>query len=104
MNSRSRPKTAVLVIDDEQIVHDSVRRILEQEGYLVDGAFRVDQALEKLAKQPYDLVLTDLMMPDRSGMEVVETGQFEIVEKPGMDFASIPGTGLLNARFWPLPC
>ncbi len=73
MNSRSRPKTAVLVIDDEQIVHDSVRRILEQEGYSVDGAFRVDQALEKLAKQPYDLVLTDLMMPDRSGMEVVET-------------------------------
>ncbi len=73
MNSRSRPKTAVLVIDDEQIVHDSVRRILEQEGYLVDGAYRVDQALEKLAKRPYDLVLTDLMMPDRSGMEVVET-------------------------------
>lgn len=72
MNSRGRAKTAVLVIDDEQIVHDSVRRILEQEGYVVDGAFRVDQALEKLAKQPYDLVLTDLMMPDRSGMEVVE--------------------------------
>src|SRR5512139_2726159 len=72
MNSRGRAKAAILVIDDEQIVHDSVRRILEQEGYLVDGAFRVDQALEKLAKQPYDLVLTDLMMPDRSGMEVVQ--------------------------------
>jgi len=38
------------------------------------------------------------------GVEVVETGRFEIVEKPGMDFASIPGPGLLNARFWPLPC
>ncbi len=73
MNSRSRPKHSILVIDDEQIVHDSVRRILEQEGYLVDGAFRVDQALEKLATQDFDLVLTDLMMPDRSGMEVVES-------------------------------
>ncbi len=72
MNSRGKPKAAVLVIDDEQIVHESVRRILEQEGYLVDGAYRVDQGLEKLANEPYDLVLTDLMMPDRSGMEVVE--------------------------------
>ncbi len=71
MNARGKPKATILVIDDEQIVHESVRRILEEEGYRVDGALRVTQALEMIAREPYDLVLTDLMMPDRSGMEAV---------------------------------
>lgn len=72
MNATGGPKATVLVIDDEQIVHESVRRILEQEGYSIDGAMRVDQALDRLSKQSYDVVLTDLMMPDRSGMDAVQ--------------------------------
>jgi DNA-binding response OmpR family regulator len=72
MNARGKPRATILVIDDEQIVHESVQRILEEEGYKVEGALRVDQALDMLAGRSYDLVLTDLMMPDRSGMEAVE--------------------------------
>ena len=72
MDPREKPKATILVIDDEQIVHESVSRILEDEGYIVDAAYRVDQALDKLSKGRYDLVLTDLMMPDRSGMDAVE--------------------------------
>ncbi len=72
MNARGKPKATILVIDDEQIVHESVQRILEEEGYQVEGAFRVDQALDMLGEGSYDLVLTDLMMPDRSGMDAVE--------------------------------
>jgi YesN/AraC family two-component response regulator len=65
-------KRTILVVDDEQIVHESVKRILEQEAYDVHTAMRVDQALDLLKRYSYDLVLTDLMMPDRSGMDVVE--------------------------------
>ncbi len=72
MNSRVEPKAAILVVDDEQIVHESVGRALAEEGYAVDGAYRVNQALDKLSEGSYELVLTDLMMPDRSGMELVE--------------------------------
>ncbi len=72
MNATGKPKATILVIDDEQIVQESVRRILEEEGYKIDGAMRVDQALNRLAEQSYDIVLTDLMMPDRSGMEAVQ--------------------------------
>jgi DNA-binding response OmpR family regulator len=72
MDTQAKPKALVLVIDDEQIVHHSVQRILEDEGYQVDGALRVDEALSMLSAKSYDLVLTDLMMPDRSGMEAVE--------------------------------
>ncbi len=72
MNATGKPKATILVIDDEQIVQESVRRILEEEGYKIDGAMRVDQALDLLARRPYDIVLTDLMMPDKSGMEAVQ--------------------------------
>jgi len=72
MSAGARPKATVLVIDDEQIVHESVRRILEEEGYRVEGAFRVEKALHLLSEGSFDLVLTDLMMPDRSGMDAVE--------------------------------
>jgi DNA-binding response OmpR family regulator len=72
MNAGDKPKASILVIDDEQIVHESVQRILEDEGYVVDGALRVDRALELIGQKSYDLVLCDLMMPDRSGMEAVE--------------------------------
>lgn len=72
MNARGKPKATILVIDDEQIVHESVQRILEEEGYRVEGALRVDQALDMLAGRSYDLVITDLMMPERSGMEAIE--------------------------------
>lgn len=72
MNAAGNPKATILVIDDEQIVHESVRRILEEEGYKIDGAMRVDKALGLLAEHTYDIVLTDLMMPDKSGMEAVQ--------------------------------
>jgi DNA-binding response OmpR family regulator len=72
MSALEKPKANLLVIDDEQIVHESVGRILEEEGYRVDGALRVSEALEMLSKESYDLVLTDLMMPDDSGMKAVE--------------------------------
>ena len=72
MNARGKPKARVLVVDDEQIVHESIQRILEEEGYRIVKALRVDQALEKLRTERFDLALTDLMMPERNGMEVVE--------------------------------
>lgn len=72
MTVSGKSRASILVIDDEQIVHESVRRILQDEGYKVEGAMRVDQALDLLGSSSYDLVLTDLMMPDRSGLDAVE--------------------------------
>ena len=67
-----RAQAKILVIDDEMIVHQSVSRILGEEGFLVDGILRVDEALDRLKQTAYDLVLTDLMIPEKSGMEAVK--------------------------------
>ena len=63
--------TKVLVIDDEQIVLDSVRRILEGEGMVVDTAQSSREGLAAALGKDYDAVLSDIRMPEISGMKVL---------------------------------
>ncbi len=62
----------ILVIDDEPDIRESLEALLSLEGYRVDLAVNATEGLKKLETSLYDLVLVDLMMPDKSGMEVVE--------------------------------
>src|SRR5919202_9724 len=63
----------ILVVDDEADIRESMEALLTLEGgYTVDMAVNATEGLRKLETGSYDLVLLDLMMPDRSGMEVLE--------------------------------
>jgi DNA-binding NtrC family response regulator len=61
----------VLVIDDEQIVLDSVSRILKDESFEVEVTQSGRQGLEWALNRDYDIVLTDLRMPEIGGMRVL---------------------------------
>jgi len=63
----------ILVIDDEPVVCNSLRRILGRRGHRVDQALVPDEGLEKIGANKYDLVLLDLRMPGRDGMEMLTT-------------------------------
>ncbi len=63
----------ILVVDDEEIVCESCKRILEEEGYEVETALSGEEAFSKMKENPYDIVLTDLKMPGIDGMEVLKT-------------------------------
>lgn len=63
----------ILVVDDEEIVCESVKRILEEEGYEVESALSGREAFEKMSETPFDIVITDLKMPGIDGMEVLRT-------------------------------
>ena len=63
---------AVLVIDDEPVVRDILTRILRSEGFSVQAVEDSDQGLEALRDGHFDLVLLDLMLPRKSGLEVVK--------------------------------
>ncbi|GAB4410571.1 MAG: hypothetical protein OHK0032_06350 [Thermodesulfovibrionales bacterium] len=62
-------KQRILVIDDEEIVRISCRKCLTPEGYDVDVAANGMEGLRLTEANRYDLVLTDLKMPDMDGME-----------------------------------
>jgi DNA-binding response OmpR family regulator len=62
----------VLVIDDELDIREGLELLLTTEGYAAELAQNAAEGLHKLETGSYDLVLLDLMMPDRSGMEVLQ--------------------------------
>lgn len=63
---------SVLVVDDEKDVQLLVRRILEHSGYAVETANDGEEALEKIAACPPDLIVLDLMMPRLDGWGVLD--------------------------------
>jgi DNA-binding NtrC family response regulator len=62
----------ILIIDDEADIRESLETLLDLEGYHVEQAQNGTEGLRMLDQANYDLVLLDLMMPDRSGMDVLK--------------------------------
>src|ERR1051325_9476193 len=65
----------VLVIDDELDIREGLEMLLQTEGYTVDLAQNGTEGLHKMESHPYDLILLDLMMPDMSGMDVLQAAR-----------------------------
>jgi CheY-like chemotaxis protein len=63
----------IMIVDDEPDIVNLVRMILEKEGYWVSTAYSGDEALQKIDKELPDLILLDLVMPGKSGLEVCKT-------------------------------
>lgn len=68
---RAGSQLRILIVDDEQIIRDGFSRVLLKEGYLVETVSSGRLALEKIAEEPFDLVLLDLKMPGLDGMETL---------------------------------
>jgi DNA-binding NtrC family response regulator len=62
----------ILVVDDEPDIRESLEALLSGENYQVDLASNAAEGHKRLEASSYDLVLLDLMMPDKSGMEVLQ--------------------------------
>ena len=65
-------KAKILVVDDEEIVLKSCRKILEGGGHEVFTALSGQEAFDLLKSEPFDIVITDIKMPGVDGMEVLE--------------------------------
>src|SRR5580658_7660147 len=62
---------SVLIIDDEAEIRESLQTLLELEGFAVDTATTGEDGLLQMADRPFDLVLLDLTLPGRNGMEIL---------------------------------
>lgn len=81
-------KGRVLIIDDDEIIRKSCEKVLSPEGYIVVSAQSGREGLKLLSNKPFDLVLTDLRMPDMNGIDVLKK-----VKEMGPDIEVIIITG-----------
>jgi len=83
----------ILVIDDEEVIHVSLKRILGRQGHSVDAVLSAAEGLELLQRHRYDLVITDLMMPNINGIQLLER-----IEDLGLGVPTLMITGYPSIR------
>ncbi len=81
-------KGRIIVLDDDPAVTLSCKRILGAEGYTISTAERAEEALKKIEKEEFDLLITDIRLPDKSGIEVLRETR---VIQPELDVVVITG-------------
>jgi len=83
----------ILIVDDEKVIRETLRDILEYEGYKIDDALDGPSALEKIKKKKYDVILCDIKMPKMDGLEVLEAS---MTINPEVPFIMISGHGTVE--------
>lgn len=66
-------KSSILLVEDEENLHEALKLNLELEGYEVTSAFDGNTALQKIQNEYFDLVVMDIMLPEVDGIHVTET-------------------------------
>ena len=63
----------LLIVDDEAVIRDGLKRVLEGESFVVETCSSGFSAIEAMQKRDFDLIITDLKMPGMSGIEVLKS-------------------------------
>src|SRR4029078_3945752 len=86
----------VLVVDDEAEIRSSLEEILNEEGYAVGTAATAAEALVLIEDAPYDVVLLDIWLPDRDGLDVLaDVHTLDAEKRP--EVVIISGHGTIEA-------
>jgi len=85
----------ILVVDDDDLIRDLIYEILEPNGYQILLADNGNKALEILDREEVDLIITDIIMPDKEGIETI----IDIKKKlPRAKIIAMSGGGQLDAN------
>ncbi|MFW2475674.1 MAG: response regulator transcription factor [Sediminibacterium sp.] len=66
-------KANILLVEDEENLHEALKLNLEMEGYEVSSAFNGTEALKKVSNEYFDLIVLDIMLPEVDGIAVTES-------------------------------
>ncbi|MFZ5801997.1 MAG: response regulator [Candidatus Omnitrophota bacterium] len=95
----------ILLIDDDALILRSYEKLLQREGYSVRSASNYQEAMKALAEQAFDLIISDIRMPGKNGVETVAEIQKKLHAIQGRDLPIIFITGYaefgeqLDAKF-----
>ena len=81
---------SILIVDDEEDIRDALTMVLEGAGYDVMVASNGNEAVKLQREQPVDLIITDIIMPEKDGVSTIK----ELRQKfPGIRIIAISGGG-----------
>lgn len=89
----------ILVVEDDRLFREMFSDLLKSEGYQVDSASCGSEAIRMLAGKPYDLVVTDLVMPDINGLEILSHVRESY---PTVDVIMVTGNANLESAIYAL--
>jgi len=78
----------ILIVDDDRHVREMLQQMLEKEGYKIETAVDGNEAIRKFRQNPPDLVVTDIVMPDKEGLEII---RLFVSERPETKVIAISG-------------
>ena len=80
----------ILVLDDDDSLRTVISRALTNEGHVVEEASNGKDGIVRLREMPFDLVITDIVMPDKEGLETITELRKEY---PAMPIIAMSGGG-----------
>src|SRR6202030_4576845 len=90
---QSMHKGSILVVDDESEIREGLELLLTSEGYGVTSAGTGESGLAKLEERPFDLLLLDVSLPDRNGLDLLK----EVRRRdPGLSVVLITAYGSID--------
>ena len=75
-------KANILLVEDEEHLHETIKLNFELEGYDVTSAFDGNQALQAIANEYFDLIVLDIMLPEIDGISITENVRLNNTETP----------------------
>jgi two-component system alkaline phosphatase synthesis response regulator PhoP len=79
---REKGKANILLVEDEENLHDALKLNLELEGYDITSAYDGTEALKAVKDEYFDLIIMDVMLPNIDGVAVTETISIQNNEVP----------------------
>ena len=75
-------KANILLVEDEENLHEALKLNLEMEGYSVTSAFDGNKALKAVEQEYFDLIILDIMLPGIDGISVTENIRVQNLDVP----------------------
>ncbi len=88
MTKPATPAAAVLVVDDDEVMRDLLKRVLERSGFAVVTARDGRDGVERFRGQEVDLTITDMVMPVMDGLEMIRA---LVAEQPNIRIIAVSG-------------
>ncbi|HZB90343.1 MAG TPA: response regulator [Stellaceae bacterium] len=88
MTAPKKSSAAILVVDDDEVMRDLLRRVLERSGFNVVTASDGRDGVESLRRHSVDVTITDIVMPVMDGIEMIRS---LVTEQPDIRIIAVSG-------------